>query len=149
MAPPVERAMSYSIPSEKEVSEALLEVLNVSLTVRSQTLLHRLVLVKLRERADRPVVLSEQRLRRIAANLKGVDLIIHCREGARGSQRVRCPVCGTMMEKVKNATLYGWTVSTGKTCPVCHYWTGSRERIPIRYVFTIEKGRYLGERMGQ
>ena len=137
----------YRIPSEGIVSEAIMEIMSEATTVRSQTRFHKLVLSKLKDLAQCNVKLSALRLRRIAAKMDEVDLIIHCRQGKRRFQRLKCPVCSTTMEDIKNSTLYGWTVSTGKSCHVCGYWTGPKQRIPTRYVFTVEKERYIGEKM--
>ena len=147
MAPEKELGRKYRIPREEAIREVISEILKDAMTIRSQVKFHGLVLYKLQERLGADVRLSEQRLRRISAQTKGVDLIIHCREGERRTQGATCPVCGSRMDDIKNSTLYGWTVSTGKFCPICHYWTGPRARIPTRYVFTVEKGRHLGERM--
>lgn len=124
-----------------------MEIMNEAMTVRSQTRFHRLVLSKLKEITQGDVRLSAVRLRRVAAKMVNVDLIIHCREGKRKNRRLKCPVCLTPMDDIKNSTLYGWTVATGKSCPTCSYWTGPKQRIPIRYVFTIEKENYIGERL--
>ena len=145
MPSPGSRNKGYSIPKEEVVIEAVRSILSEAMTIRSQTLFHRLVMTKLREMGVVKFKLSPQRLRRITAKLDEVDLLIHCREGKRKSNRVRCPVCGTSMDEIKNSTLYGWTVSTGRACPTCSYWSGSRERVPTRYVFTVEKEKYLGE----
>ncbi|MFO8050239.1 MAG: hypothetical protein R6V01_00890 [Thermoplasmatota archaeon] len=141
------KTAGYSLPSRETISEAIMDILNEATTVRSQRRFHRLVLSKLQETTGPDIRLSEIRLRRIAARMDRVELIIHCREGQRRSGRSNCPVCSAPMENIRNSTLYGWTVSTGKSCPVCGYWTGHRQRIPIRYVFTIEKEKYLREKM--
>ncbi|MBN1540319.1 MAG: hypothetical protein JW939_09265 [Candidatus Thermoplasmatota archaeon] len=135
----------YRIPKEEVVISVVRAILGEAMTIRSQTLFHRLVMTKLKEQDGGRFKLSPRRLRRISAKLDDVYLVIHCREGGSRSRRTRCPVCGTSMQDIKNSTLYGWTVSTGKFCPVCHYWTGTRERIPTRYVFTIEKEKYTGD----
>ena len=137
----------YRIPSKDLVEDAVMNVLNEAYTIRSQTLFHRLVLTRLKNMDGENYRLSAERLRRIAAGLDDIDLIIHCREGERMNRRKICPVCGTRMENIQNSTLYGWKVNTGKTCPTCSYWTGTRRRIPIRYVFTIEKEKYLDENL--
>ena len=143
----VERKPAFRIPSNSRVEDIIGSIMQEALTVRSQTLFHKLVLLKLKENDGIPFRLSAKRLRRIAANMKDIDLIIHCRVGKRSSNMVNCPVCGSKMGDIKNSTLYGWTVQTGKACPVCSYWTGKKKRIPTRYVFTTEKEKYLGEKM--
>ncbi len=135
----------YTIPKEEVVVTSILEILEDAMTIRSQTLFHKLVMSRLKDTGLKRFCLSPQRLRRITARLKNVDLLIHCREGDRNYLRNNCPVCGTPMEDIKNSTLYGWTVSTGKACPVCSYWTGTKERIPIRYVFILEKEKLIGD----
>jgi hypothetical protein len=137
------------LPAADTVREVITEVMREAMTVRSQTRFHDLVIERLRLRSEERVKLSGVRLRRIAAGMDGLELIIHCREGDRRPHRTKCPVCGSKMEDIKNSTLYGWTVSTGRTCPLCHYWTGARERVPIRYVFTMDKERYLKDRTGE
>lgn len=149
MPSPGSRNNGYIIPKEEVVVEAVRTILNEAMTVRSQTLFHKLVIMKLKEMGLQKFKLSPQRLRRITAKLEEVDLLIHCREGKRRSRRSRCPVCGTMMDEIKNSTLYGWTVSTGKACSVCSYWTGNRERVPTRYIFTVEKDKYVGETLNR
>ncbi|MFW3145481.1 MAG: hypothetical protein ACMUIE_01555 [Thermoplasmatota archaeon] len=147
MVPSRSGGNGYRIPAESTVASVITEILEDALTVRSQTRFHKLVLGRLKERNGGKFRLSAERLRRIAARMENVDLIIHCREGSRTSRKSICPVCGIAMGDIKNSTLYGWTVSTGKYCSVCGYWTGTHERIPTRYVFTVEKERYLGEKM--
>ncbi len=137
----------YRIPSREIVEKAILDVLKEAFTVRSQVLFQRLVLGRLREMNGGKYRLTGKRLRRIAADMNDVDLIIHCRDGERMNRSKTCPVCGSPMENIQNSTLYGWTVTTGKTCPTCSYWTGTRKRIPTRYVFTIEKEKYIGEKL--
>lgn len=141
------RRTSYRIPEAELVREAIRSILDEAYTVRSQTLFRKLVLSRLQEMDGDRFKISPVRLRRIAANMKDVELIVHCREGERSATRINCPVCGSRMTDIKNSTLYGWTVPSGKTCPVCSYWYGSRIRIPTRYVFTVEKERYLNETM--
>ncbi len=147
MEGPGRKRKSYRIPSVDLVENAIRSILDEAFTIRSQTLFHRLVISKIKEMEGNGYKLSPGRLRKVAAQMEDVDLIIHCREGERASNRTICPVCGTVMMDIKNSTLYGWTVATGKACQTCSYWSGSRNRIPTRYVFTVEKERYLVENM--
>ena len=139
---PEARRRHYRLPSRDAVKEAIGAILEDAKTVRSQTLFHRLVEGRLRKDSGPNIRISQRRMRRIAATMDGVHLLILCRESERRSRRSICPVCGTEMRPVKNSTLYGWTVATGKACPACRYWTGKRERVPIRYVFTIDLDGY-------
>jgi hypothetical protein len=136
---------SYRVPGVELVEEAIRSILDEAFTVRSQRLFRRLVMSKLKDMDGDGFKISPVRLRRIAARMEDVDLIVHCREGERAPNRSICPVCGSRMKDIKNSTLYGWTVPSGKACTTCSYWFGSRNRIPTRYVFTVEKERYLLE----
>ncbi|MGA1821321.1 MAG: hypothetical protein ACMUIG_02195 [Thermoplasmatota archaeon] len=134
----------YSIPSEEMVRQTILKVLEGNVTISSQTRFHALILKHLKnDNGGKRFRLSPRRLRKISAVMDNVDLIIHCREGKTTFKGKSCPVCGSEMSDIKNQTLYGWTISTGKYCETCHYWSGKRKRIPIRYVFTIEKENYI------
>ena len=139
----------YKIPKRSQVSELILEILSEARTIRSQTLLHNLVKHMLRDRYGGSFKLSAGRLRRIAASTEGVDIIAHCRDLGHTSRKNNCPVCGEKMSTIKNATLYGWTVNTGKMCDLCRYWTGKWERKPIRYVFTVDIENIARRREGR
>jgi len=131
---------AYRIPDEETIQAIIRHVMKVSKTVRSQTLFHKLIAERLRENgSDLLLKLSPQRLRRIAVGMPGMRLTIHCRDSNETFRRRLCPVCGSEMEIIKNQTLYGWTVNTGKLCRSCNYWTGSRMRKPVRYVFTYDE----------
>jgi hypothetical protein len=138
----------YSIPGEDTVREAVLDIMDGNVTIRSQRRFIGLVLSWLKGR-NRDYRLSAERLRRIAARMDEIDMIIHCRESGKAYRGSRCLVCGSAMDSIKNATLYGWTVSTGKICQTCGYWTGVKKRVPIRYVFTTEKESYLNGESGE
>jgi hypothetical protein len=138
---------SFRIPKRTVVEEAIRSIMDEAFTIRSQTLFHRLVKMRLKDMIEGKFRLSARRIRHIAANMEDVDLIIHCRDGNERAAPTICPVCGTRMNDIKNSTLYGWTVQTGRACPVCSYWTGKKRRIPTRYVFTVEKENYIGEKM--
>jgi hypothetical protein len=143
------RDRGYSIPREDLIKGIIHRIMDGNVTVSSQRRFHSLIMKEL-EKTDGDVDyrLSPKRLRRIASSMDSVDLIIHCREGKRRYRGKNCPVCGAPLDSIKNSTLYGWTVSTGKVCDRCGYWTGKRRRIPIRYVFTTEKESYVKRKGG-
>ena len=64
------------------------------------------------------------------------DLDIHCRETVRKTSLGKCPVCRSKLKRVKNLTVYGGTVTLGYHCRTCGYWTGLKQRVPTKYVFT-------------
>jgi hypothetical protein len=131
---------AYRIPDEKMVQTIVHQVMKDNGIIRSQTLLHRLIKDKLKEMdADVSLKIAPQRLRRIAAGMPGMKMMIYCRESNEVWKGNRCPVCGSSMQTIRNQTLYGWTVNTGKFCPKCNYWTGGRMRKPVRYVFMLDE----------
>jgi len=137
----------FRIPGQGLVEKLLLDILKDHVTIRSQTLLHRLIEKRLAESyPDDPFRLSAMRIRRIAAGMDEVRLVIHCRESDRTFKGMRCPVCGSEMANIRNQTLYGWTVNTGKLCDSCGYWTGKRLRVPTRYVFVHDPQRRVDVR---
>lgn len=129
----------YKIPREGAVRDILYSVMKDHVTIRSQTLLHKLIEARLQElEPGEHFKLSPERLRRIAATMQGIKMMIHCRESEEPFTGTRCPVCASQMRPIRNQTLYGWTVNTGKLCPICGFWTGSRLRKPVRYVFIYQ-----------
>ena len=132
----VECIPNYRIPTDDTVTALIIDVMRETPTVRSQRLLHKLVSERIAgSNGNDSYRISERRIRRLAALSRSIELQIYCREGEEREFRNICPVCGKEMKPIRNATLYGWTVSTGRACDLCGYWTGKKERIPTRYVF--------------
>jgi len=124
----------YRIPSDERVKESLGRVFATRHEVNSQ---HRLkLLVEKDLRAEEKFRVGEPRLRQIAIDSGLVDLEIHCRETEQRKSLYKCPVCGERLQRVRNMTVYGGTVTLGYRCERCKYWTGLKRRIPTRYVFT-------------
>jgi hypothetical protein len=135
-----EEHQPYRIPDEDTIKEIVHRVMKDNGTIRSQTLFHRLIVERLRSLDPGfSLKLSAPRLRRIAASMSGMKMTIHCRDSDENFKGNRCPVCGSNMAVIRNQTLYGWTVNTGKLCNTCSYWTGTRMRKPVRYVFSLEQ----------
>ncbi|MDG6223978.1 MAG: hypothetical protein QCI82_00515 [Candidatus Thermoplasmatota archaeon] len=134
----------YRVPSSDKVREIILKVLMENKTIRSQTKLHAIIL---RNIAGSDTCshyrLSPERLRRIAASMPEIKMFIHCRESDEPFNANKCPVCSSSLENIRNQTLYGWIVNTGRSCPTCGYWTGSRTRKPVRYVFIYDPERAI------
>ncbi|MCK5548701.1 MAG: hypothetical protein KAI64_06775 [Thermoplasmata archaeon] len=132
----------YKIPSDEQVVEALTEVFKKRRVVGSQAALKKLVDKELRilsrtekgEKVDCKV--SQPRLRLLAIKNGVAGIEIHCRESVRRTSLTRCPVCAFKLRRVKNLTVFGGTVTIGYRCKKCGYWTGIKQRVPTRYVFT-------------
>ena len=130
--------MSYHIPSDEQIENALKKVLTKFRTVHSQTKLKTLVTKELITK-EKEFGVSGSRLRDIAINSNFVKLEIHSREGDPKKVMTKCPVCNSSLKRVKNLTIWGGEVTIEFRCTRCGYWTGKKKRIPTRYVFHLKK----------
>ena len=130
--------MSYHIPSDEQIENALKKVLTKFRTVHSQTKLKTLVTKELITK-EKEFGVSGSRLRDIAINSNFVKLEIHSREGDPKKVMAKCPVCNSSLKRVKNLTIWGGEVTIEFRCTHCGYWTGKKKRIPTRYVFHLKK----------
>jgi len=126
--------MHYHIPSDEQVLNGLKKVLKEYRTVNSQNKLKKLVSKELSKKKKKFNV-SSSRLRNIAINSDFVQLEIHTREGDPKKLMVKCPVCDSILKRVKNLTIWGGEVTIEFNYKKCGYWTGKKKRIPTRYVF--------------
>lgn len=132
----------YKIPSDRQVIEALRGVFKKRRVVGSQQMLKKLTDKELREtlkdEEGKRVTykVSQPRLRRLTIKSGVADIDIHCRESVMKTSLGNCPVCGSRLKRVKNLTVFGGTVTLGYQCKTCGYWTGLKQRVPTRYVFT-------------
>ena len=125
---------SYRIPSDERIRDSLTRVFSTRQNVDSQRRLKQLVEKDMK--GDERFRVSEPRLRLLAIDSSLVDLEIHCRDTQERRSLVKCPVCGERLQKVRNMTVFGGTVTLGYRCDRCKYWTGLKRRVPTRYVFT-------------
>ncbi len=126
--------MHYHIPSDEQVLNGLEKVLKEFRTVHSQNKLKKLVKKELTTK-KKTFNVSGSRLRNIAINSDFVKLEIHTREGDPKKLMTKCPVCNSVLKRVKNLTIWGGEVTIEFRCKKCSYWTGKKKRIPTRYVF--------------
>ena len=126
--------MSYQIPSDEQVQKALKKILTKYRTVSSQIKLKKLLLKELDTKKIKYGI-SQARLRNIAIKSDFVKLEIHSRKGDPKKIMNKCPVCNSILKRVKNLTIWGGNVTIEFNCPNCGYWTGKKKRIPTRYVF--------------
>ena len=130
--------MSYHIPSDIQIETALQKVFKKIRTVQSQNKLKKFVTEELNTKKKKFGV-SGSRLRNIAIKSGFVKLEIHSREGDPKKILAKCPVCGSVLQRVKNLTIWGGEVTIEFRCSNCGYWTGKKKRIPTRYVFHLKK----------
>ena len=126
--------VEYRIPSDDRIRASLVRVFSTRHEVNSQRHLKRLVEKDLK--GEEVFRVGGPRLRQLAIDSGLVDLEIHCRETIEMRSMVKCPVCGERLQRVRNMTVFGGTVTLGYRCDRCGYWTGLRKRVPTRYVFT-------------
>lgn len=125
--------MSYRIPSEDRLAEALEEALGRHPIVDSQRELGEHVRRVLHEE-DEDYRVSDERARRVALSYDLAE--VRVRTGTTDEEvRQACPVCGAELEQVANMTLGGGTTVVGADCPACPYATGARHEVPLRYEF--------------
>ena len=125
---------AYRIPSDERVRASLTRVFATRHEADTQHRLKPLAENDLKGTTTSPE--GQVRLRQIAIDSGLLDLEIHCREADQKTSLFKCPVCGERLQRVRNMTVYGGTVTLGYRCDRCKYWTGLRRRIPTRYVFT-------------
>ncbi len=128
--------MSYKVPTDEEVLQAIKNVMNNLGVVNSQIKLKELVERDLQE-TDKDYRVGPRRLRVLALGSDHVRVDIHCRESDIIKKMSRCPVCDHNLKVVKNKTVFDGIVTIGHECTHCSYWTGKKRRIPTRYVFTL------------
>jgi predicted nucleic acid binding AN1-type Zn finger protein len=130
--------MNYHIPSDEQIASALRKVFEKVHTVQSQSRLKELITEELNTKKESFGV-SGTRLRNIAIKSDFLKLDIHSREGDPKKIMNKCPVCGAVLKRVKNLTIWGGEVTIEFNCSNCGYWTGKKKRIPTRYAFQLKK----------
>jgi hypothetical protein len=88
-------------------------------------------------RREEPLAtISGARLRRLLIGVPGVRLSVRYTERHDPRPLIKCPVCASSLEPIRNQTLTGGTVVLGQRCSRCDYWTHGDRRIPVRYTFS-------------
>lgn len=136
------KVRTYKVPSDEEIVDAIDAVMLRNHIVRSQIELLSLVKEELKAR-DPDFAVTGERVRKVSMEKAGLTIEIQSREKdtGRGKAMSKCPVCGSPIKAMKNVTIYGGTVTLGFKCTKCPYWTGSKRRVPTRYVFYKRKRR--------
>ena len=129
--------MSYRIPSDDKLAEAVFVVMYRNQQVVSQKEMAALVLTELEKDGEKYRV-SGERIRRIAVNKDLAQLIIDYNESD-GDLPDTCPVCRNPLTSVRNSTLDGGTIEIMRRCTRCPFSVGSVNRTPGRYTFVRKK----------
>lgn len=126
--------MSYRIPDDDTLADAVYMVLHRHSPIRSQNLLGELVSKEL-VREDPSYRVSGERARRMAIERDLATVEISYNETDRDDIPEDCPVCSDRLQTVRNSTLTGEDVVIGHRCRRCGYSIGIRMRTPGMYVF--------------
>jgi hypothetical protein len=123
------------------VGFALRRVMASAGTVGSQTKLLEMVNNEL-AKGDALYRVGPQRLRRICATSGFCAMEVRARKDSAPDASNECPVCAGSLQRVKNKTLFGGTVTLQYRCARCPYWTGKERRVPTRYLFTLRDWKF-------
>ncbi len=129
--------MTYSIPGDGKVAEAVFSVMYRHPQVRSQREMTELVVSELNKNGGNYRI-SGTRIRRIALKKNLLELSISY-NSSEGNPPSECPVCGTELKSVLNRTLDGGEIEVYRKCTKCPYTVGTVNRMPGRYTFGRKK----------
>lgn len=129
--------MSYSIPSEDRLAEAVFIVLYRNQQVHSQRELVNLVVAEL-NRDGSEYRVSGERIRRLIINRNMGQITIDYND-SEGELPQVCPVCRNKIISVMNSTLDGNMIEVTRKCTACPFTVGMTKRVPGRYTFTKKK----------
>ena len=129
--------MSYRIPSDDKLAEAIFVVMYRNQQVVSQKTMAQLVLKEL-EKDGKSYRVGGERIRRLVVNRDMAQLVIDYNESD-GDLPDVCPVCKNPLTSVKNSTLDGDVVEIMRKCTACPYSVGSSKHMPGRYTFVRKK----------
>jgi len=135
----LDNPMSYRIPSDSQVSNAILAVVERYPHISTQRELEVLVRAELMKR-DGKFRVKGTRIRRIGLERDILGLRIEYRESSSKVLPRLCPVCGYSLESVRNMTLDGNIVEMRRRCMICPYEIGQKMMVPGKYEFIRSKG---------
>lgn len=125
--------MSYSIPSDELLEDAIFAVMYRHNQVRTQREMAELVNRELAKKGEYRA--SGERIRRVAIDSGIARLEIRYNELDDAELPELCPVCRNEMTPIYNKTLYDQTIEVKRKCTSCSYSVGKRKRVPGQYTF--------------
>lgn len=126
--------MSYRIPDDDTLADAIFMVLHRHSPVRSQGLMAILVSKELM-RSNPMYRASGERIRRLSIIRNLAEVEISYNNIERNLIPTDCPVCGATLKSVLNQTLDGNFAIIGHRCQRCQYSLGVQSRVPGMYLF--------------
>lgn len=127
--------MTYKIPAEDQIADAILIVMHKNPQVRSQRELVYLVGKQLKS-SDPELRVSGERIRRVGINRGLINVTIEYNKSKNLNKPEICPVCRNRLKPVKNMTLDGSVIEIRRSCTVCSFTVGSSPIVPGRYFFS-------------
>jgi DNA-directed RNA polymerase subunit RPC12/RpoP len=124
----------YTLARDEDVEASITRVLKEHGEVNSLESLHRLVVEDLRKGTPH-VAISPERVRRRAALLESVKIMVEKRRS--GKRARRCYLCGGEFEPFETVDVYGKRTLSGKRCRDCGYRIEKRGYLPRRYRFYL------------
>jgi hypothetical protein len=131
--------MSYKIPDDDKLAEAIFVVMYRNQQVKSQSEMIAMVRMEL-SKSDENYRVSGERIRRVAINRKMLQLVIEYNKSNTIDLPDICPVCKNPLSSTMNTTLDGNTIEVNRKCTACPYSIGVKKHTPGRYTF-IRKSR--------
>jgi len=126
--------MTYRIPDDDTLADAIYMVMHRHSPVRSQGLMATLVAKEL-IRSDQSYRASAERIRRLAIIRGLAEVEISYNDTERKNVPSECPVCAAALRPVLNQTLSGDSATIGHRCERCQYSMGIERRVPGMYLF--------------
>ena len=130
--------MDRKIPSKDIVASAIKRVLCSRKMVESQEELASLVEKELKK-IDKEYVVGATRVKRIALELREVEVKAKTRKSVSLQKIERCPICGSEISEIKVKNLLGKDIVIGYKCSKCGYESDLEAFLPMKYIF-IWKG---------
>ena len=129
--------VKYKIPQRAVVLEIIISHLEKDKIIHSQTELHKYVKEDLKK-IDEDFAITPSRMRKIALKSGKVHVEISYKKTLFDSYGTKkCPICGHKVNDIINRTIEGLVTNTGYKCSFCNYWTGTKKRTPMKYVFSL------------
>ena len=122
------------IPSKEKVINAIKKVLSQRLKIESQEELAELALKELQKERKR-YSLSPTRAKRIALEIKEIEVKAKTRKSINLQKIERCPICESEIIEIKVKNLANKEIIIGYKCTNCGYESDLEAFMPMKYVF--------------
>jgi transposase-like protein len=122
------------IPSKEIVADAIKKVLSSRKIVESQEELASLVEKELKK-INKDYVVRPTRVKRVALEIKEVEVKAKTRKSVELQKIDKCPICGSEVKEMKVKNLLGKEIVVGYKCSKCGYESDLEAFLPMKYIF--------------